>query len=108
MCIRDSLRAAPLAGLLCVLDSRLWRRRPSWLRTVLAVAVGSSLAVNFNLSWREGFRRCLEILFFPQDMVLYVGGAAVVACCFAARNLWKGNECDLKVPLVLSFSSLLA
>jgi hypothetical protein len=100
------LRTTILAGIVLVFYSILrWAQsegRSIFLRAGFVVA-GFAFLVTFLPSPAEIlFRR----IFFPQDMVLYIGMAALAAWWYFRRQPFTDRR--LQVALLFSFSSLLA
>ena len=100
------LRTTILAGIVLVFYSILrWARlegRSIFLRAGLSVAGLAFLVMFLPPPVETLFRR----IFFPQDMVLYIGMAALVSWW----HFWRQPSTDrrLQVALLFSFSSLLA
>ena len=108
------IRTLPLAGVLLAAYCLLWwQRSDSRAKLIKAAVVGFAVFYIGGTSFyifppREAAQLVLYELFFPQDMVLYVGFAAAIAWAyFLARR----NDNFLpyrEVALLLSFSALLA
>ena len=116
---RDALldaffRAIPLLGIVVVLGSVRWWKRSgasaNMLRAALAAGVGVLLWVNnywtAPRSAGEALRFTLASVFFPQDMVLYVILAALVAWMLFLR---RGGPTRFALPaLAMSYAALLS
>jgi hypothetical protein len=106
------LRTIPLLGAAGVAYSFLWWRRSDArsriLRAGLILAVALSFAAKSYLpfSWREFCEVVLTPIFFPLDMVLYVGAGALAAWWLFWRR--PGAARNPALPLLLSYASLLA
>jgi hypothetical protein len=78
------------------------------LKTLIVLALATYFIKNnyFILSLKQSVALFLSTIFFPQDMVLYV----IVAAVFAwGIFLWKPAAArNSAIPLILTFSSLLA
>jgi hypothetical protein len=104
----------PMIALALVIFSVVyWKRwdRPAILMRLMMVLAFILYVVksdDFLSALRFPLKVLLSAIFFPQDMVLYV----MLACCIAWLGLWSrrnGNVCrKAAIPLLLTFSSLLA
>ena len=105
-------RAVPVAAVMVVLACLLWWRgsdtRALLLKALIVVILAIYLIKSnyFILSIKQDITLLLSTIFFPRDMVLYVVLGAIAAWCYF---LWKTAPArNLAIPLVLTFSTLLA
>jgi hypothetical protein len=98
------LRTALVAGV-AVLFHRFLRRRPFDDRKVFLLAGLGVAALAFQVSFlSQEWERVFRMVFFPQDMVLYVAIAAVAA----GLRFWRQPGAErASLALLLAFSSLL-
>lgn len=100
--------AAVMLVLYCLLK---WRRSDtlSVLSRVLMVVVLAFYLIKsdyFILPMKASLTVLLATVFFPRDMVLYIGVAALIAWCYF---WWKPAPArNLAIPLLFTFSGLLA
>lgn len=100
--------AVVLVALYVLLKLRRTDPHPFLIRAVIFVVLVLFLIRKhfFLVSVKQSITLLLSTVFFPTDMVLYVGIAAVGAWFYF---LWKpAASRSLAIPLVLTFSSLLA
>lgn len=100
--LRTGILAAVLIGLYLLLRRAPSERSAIFLAAELGVA-GLAFVVS-NLSWQA--RMVFRWIFFPQDMVLYVAVAAIVAWWYFWRQ--PSDDRRLQIAILLSFSGLLA
>jgi hypothetical protein len=108
------MRAVPMAiALLAACCVLRWKRsdlRSTLLKAVFVVVVIVYFVrdIFLNNLPPDRLEPTLSTVFFPQDMVLYVILAAVVAWWYFWRQYDAGANRRLALPLVLTFSGLLA
>ena len=100
--IRTVILVASALVFLSILQRTRLHVRAIFLRIALIIA-GLAVLVKF-LPWQAEI--VFGWIFFPQDMVLYIGIAALIAWWYFWRQPYKDRR--LQVALLFSFSSLLA
>jgi hypothetical protein len=109
--VQAFLRISPLVGLWVVLDSRLWkyvRFHTQWLRAALGLFVAVHLAATVIEPSDDRTERMLSTIFFPRDMVFLIAIAAAASWWLWKRGLDSMDGPRLAIPVLLTFSSLLA
>jgi hypothetical protein len=107
-------RAIPVAVVVLVSCSLLWWKRfdtrAILLKTMFILAGFLYFVKNnyFILSFSPSLRLMLSTIFFPRDMVLYIIVAAVVAWWYFWHQNSSAAVRSPAIPLLLTFSSLLA
>jgi hypothetical protein len=107
-------RAIPLALALsaayCVLWLKRFDRRSLLLKALLLSVVILYFAkdVFLNFPPPQRLESTLSTVFFPRDMVLYTAVAAITAWGYFWRQTRSFVACSPAIPLLLTFSSLLA
>jgi hypothetical protein len=107
-------RAVPLAAALFVSCCVLWWKRSDTLSMLLKAASVFVVLLYFvkdvflNFLPPQRLEPTLSTVFFPQDMVLYVIVAALAAWWYFWRPANSIAARSLAVPLLLTYSSLLA
>jgi hypothetical protein len=100
------IRTVFLAGVILEAYLLLWRKRFSPRSIALCVAIFAALLAYVVFALGGEVLETLAAVFFPQDMVLYVGIAALVVCWRAMRS----DEYSSTFPLaaLFAFASLVA
>jgi hypothetical protein len=108
------IRAIPIAGVLCAAYSILWWKRSDTRAILLKVMIVSAVILYFAKTNFFIFppvqtvQLILSTIFFPQDMVLYM----VLAALIAWAHFWvRRNESPSRtaqIALLFTFSGLLA
>ena len=106
-------RAVALAGVLIATYSILWWKRSDTRSILLRVMIVLAVIMYFaktNYFFPEGETPLLVLsaIFFPQDMVLYVAVAAIIAWAYfwVRRNENAGGSA--RIAVLLTYSALLA
>ncbi len=108
------LRAIPVAGLLlaswCILRWKRYGTRGIALKVLMALLVLLYLVKNnyFILPPRQTLQFVLTTFFFPRDMVLYVGVAALPAWIYSWTRRHDPTSRSAAIAVVLTYSVLLA
>jgi hypothetical protein len=109
-------RTLPLAGAVLVVRCHLWLKRSDKAALALkAMAIPTLLFVVYMVepesrffiySPQDAVEATLSTFFFPKDMVLYVAIASFASWWYFWRK--RHAECDPAIPLLLTFTALLA
>jgi hypothetical protein len=108
------VRALPIAGVLLASYSILWWKRSDTrailLKIMILLAVFLYLAKTnyFIFPPAQTVQLILSTIFFPQDMVLYVAVAALLAWAHVWRRRNESASSSARIALLLTFSGLLA
>jgi hypothetical protein len=106
------IRTLPVAAAITAAYACLRWKRSDLLANLLKVLLVLLIILYFTqpvyLSVEQEIGMPLRTIFFPRDMVLYVAIAACAAWLLCWRKDHSFAACDIRIPLVLAFSSLLA
>ena len=100
------LRTLFLAGVVLEMYLLFWRRRYTARSMLLCISLFAALLAYFAFALHARPLESLAALFFPQDMVLYITVAALLAWWRLFRN--DDSSRALAVATVLTFAGLLA
>ena len=107
-------RAIPIAAFALLAYCMLWWKRSGTFATILKLALAlvtillCAAKYDFRSPFRMAMEKTLARIFFPQDMVLYVVVATLIAWIFF---IWPTRAIVVRspgVPLLLTFTSLLS
>ena len=112
--VAAKFRAIPIAGVALLVYSVLWWKRSDTFAIILKVALAVMIIWIYaeRYSYIPPFPLGLEVIltsiFFPRDMVLYVMIASLIAWGYFLRPTQAIIVRRPEVPLLLTFTSLLA